>query len=129
MILVYIDRICERNPSFMISSLTVHRFIITAVTCASKALCDTFLTNSTYAKVGGVSTKELNILEVEFLHLIDWRLTVQVELLQSYYLNLVKQVRVYLFNTEKHPKYQISCSKISNSAGLLSEEKSQLWVD
>ncbi|KAJ3213661.1 hypothetical protein HDU67_002623 [Dinochytrium kinnereticum] len=90
-LLIYIDRVCERNRSFTISSLTVHRFIITGVTVGSKALCDSFLQNSMYAKVGGISTKELNILELEFLFLIDWDLTATAERLQEYYLNLVRQ--------------------------------------
>lgn len=101
MVLLYIDRICQRSPDFTISSLTVHRFIITAVTCSSKALCDTFLTNSAYAKVGGVTTKELNILEIEFLYLIDWQLVAPVDILQNYYVNLVRQ----------HPMYRIPVSE------------------
>lgn len=44
-LLVYIDRVCERVPGFTICSLTVHRFICAAVVCASKALCDSFSTN------------------------------------------------------------------------------------
>ncbi|KAI8620061.1 cyclin-domain-containing protein [Chytriomyces sp. MP71] len=90
-LLVYIDRVCERNRSFTISSLTVHRFIITGVTVACKALCDSFLQNSMYAKVGGISTKELNVLEIEFLTLIGWDLAASAERLQDYYRNLVRQ--------------------------------------
>ena len=92
MILVYMDRVCERNTNFTISSLTVHRFILAACTTASKAFCDSFLTNTTYAKVGGISTKELNVLEIEFLYLIDWKLCIDLESIQSYYVNLVRQV-------------------------------------
>ncbi|KAJ3251803.1 hypothetical protein HK104_007350 [Borealophlyctis nickersoniae] len=44
-----------------------------------------------YAKVGGISTKELNILEIEFLFLIDWNLTANAAMLQNYYVNLVRQ--------------------------------------
>ena len=35
-LLVYIDRVCERDGTFTISSLTAHRFIITSITCACK---------------------------------------------------------------------------------------------
>ncbi|KDQ21819.1 hypothetical protein BOTBODRAFT_150803 [Botryobasidium botryosum FD-172 SS1] len=86
----YIDRICERLKHFTISSLTVHRFIISSVTVSTKALCDAFCTNSHYAKVGGIQLIELNILEKEFLNAIDWRLSCTGELLQSYYVNLVR---------------------------------------
>ncbi|KAI8837853.1 cyclin-domain-containing protein, partial [Chytridium lagenaria] len=96
-LLIYVDRICERNPTFTISSLTVHRFIITATTVACKALCDIFLQNTTYAKVGGISGRELNLLELEFLSLIDWSLTATAESCQDYYRNLIHQHPSYTF--------------------------------
>ncbi|KAL1922400.1 uncharacterized protein VTP21DRAFT_9939 [Calcarisporiella thermophila] len=99
LLLVYIDRICERNKSFTISSLTVHRFLITAATVGAKALCDSYCTNTHYARVGGISMGELNTLELEFVTLIDWRLSCPGRLLQQYYVNLVKQ----------HPLYRRSC--------------------
>ncbi|KAK7035219.1 Pho80p cyclin [Paramarasmius palmivorus] len=89
-----------------------------AITVSSKGLCDVFCPNSLYAKVGGISISELNVLEREFLQMIDWRLTVSTffflpppiiyhatwakftfnlasnqcrrELLQEYYFNLVR---------------------------------------
>jgi hypothetical protein len=100
-------------PYFTLSSLTCHRFVIASITASSKGLCDAFCTNSLYAKVGGISITELNILEREFLAAIDWRLTVSSirrmdhyiltiqitlplpcqctrEILQEYYINLVR---------------------------------------
>ncbi|KAI8325695.1 negative regulatory factor [Martensiomyces pterosporus] len=90
-LLIYVDRICERNPAFTISSLTVHRFIITAATVACKTLCDAYCTNSHYAKVGGVSMHELNSLEVEMLHMMGWHLIATQEQLVQYYYTLVRQ--------------------------------------
>ncbi|KAF9116581.1 hypothetical protein BGX27_001437 [Mortierella sp. AM989] len=90
-ILIYIDRVCEKVRTFTISSLTVHRFIIASVTLAAKAVCDSYCTNSHYAKVGGLSTQELNTLEVEFLGLIEWRVAVEGTVMQRYYVNLVRQ--------------------------------------
>ncbi|KAH0827939.1 cyclin-domain-containing protein [Lanmaoa asiatica] len=72
----YVDQICARTPLFTLSSLTCHRFIIASITVCSKGLCDTFCTNSLYARVGGIPVSELNVLEREFLRMIDWRLTV-----------------------------------------------------
>ncbi|ORX53159.1 cyclin-domain-containing protein [Hesseltinella vesiculosa] len=95
-ILIYIDRVCERHPHFTISSLTVHRFLITAVTLSSKALSDSYCTNTFYAKIGGITTQELNALELEFLWLIDWHLVSTGVMLQQYYANLVEQ----------HPRYE-----------------------
>lgn len=87
-LLIYIDRVCERHQSFTISSLTVHRFMITAITVSAKSLCDSYCTNSHYARVGGISTQELNTLELEFLFLIDWHLSFDRQLLQRYYEHL-----------------------------------------
>lgn len=64
--------------NFTISSLTVHRFIIAGVSVGSKALSDSFCTNGRYARVGGVSIAEMNLLEKEFCEAIDWRLTVSL---------------------------------------------------
>ncbi|CAK5265725.1 unnamed protein product [Mycena citricolor] len=86
----YIDQICSRVPLFTLSSLTCHRFIIASITVSSKGLCDAFCTNSLYAKVGGISVTELNVLEREFLAKIDWRLMCTREVLQEYYINLVR---------------------------------------
>lgn len=74
----YIDQICTRLPKFTITSLTIHRFIIASITVSSKALCDVFCTNTHYAKVGGITVAELNMLEKEFLGVIDWRLFVSL---------------------------------------------------
>lgn len=74
-------------PLFTLSSLTCHRFIIASITVSSKGLCDTFCTNSLYARVGGIPVSELNILEREFLRMIDWRLTVSTFSLTQLYLN------------------------------------------
>lgn len=107
-LLIYIDRVCELHPEFTISSLTVHRFLITAVTVSSKALCDSYCTNTHYAKVGGISTHELNALELELLKLIDWNLTSSGPTLQQYYANLVHQ----------HPCYKRCRSASENNPHL-----------
>jgi len=86
----YIDQICARVPLFTLSSLTCHRFLIAAVTVSSKGLCDVFCNNALYAKVGGISVGELNVLEREFLRMIEWTITCTRDLLQEYYINLVR---------------------------------------
>ena len=87
----YIDRLCALYPAFTISSLTVHRFLITSATVASKGLSDSFWTNNTYAKVGGVSLKELALLELEFLWRVEWRIVPKPEVLVDYYRSLVER--------------------------------------
>ncbi|KAI4239130.1 MAG: hypothetical protein L6R40_005563 [Gallowayella cf. fulva] len=103
----YIDRLCALYPAFTISSLTVHRFLITSATVASKGLSDSFWTNSLYARVGGVSLKELALLELEFLWRVEWRIVPKPEVLVDYYRSLV----------ERSDGYQIERSRAGSKAG------------
>ncbi|KAJ9114743.1 hypothetical protein QFC22_005619 [Naganishia vaughanmartiniae] len=89
-LLAYIDITCAALPTFTLSSLTVHRFLIAGVTAGSKALCDVFCTNAHYAKVGGIKVNELNALERELVKVTDWNLCVHAELLQQYYTSLIR---------------------------------------
>jgi hypothetical protein len=91
----YIDRLCAMYPAFTISSLTVHRFLITAATVAAKGLSDSFWTNHTYARVGGVSTKELAMLELDFLARLEWKIVPPAEILEDYYNSLVARTDGY----------------------------------
>ena len=87
----YIDRLCALYPAFTISSLTVHRFLITSATVASKGLSDSFWTNNNYARVGGVTLRELAILELEFLWRVEWRIVPKPEVLVGYYKSLIER--------------------------------------
>ncbi|KAI9844513.1 MAG: hypothetical protein M1838_002161 [Thelocarpon superellum] len=91
----YIDRLCSLYPAFIISSLTVHRFLIVSATVASKGLSDSFWTNSTYARVGGVSLRELALLELEFLDRVQWRIVPKPEVLVDYYKSLAERSSAY----------------------------------
>lgn len=97
----YIDRLCALYPAFTISSLTVHRFLITSATVASKGLSDSFWTNNTYARVGGVRLKELALLELEFLWRVEWRIVPKPEVLVDYYRSLVERSEGYQIEERK----------------------------
>lgn len=91
----YIDLLCARYTSFTVTTLTVHRFLITAATVAAKGLSDSFWNNSTYARVGGIKLAELGLLELDFLHRVDWRIVPTPEVLVTYYLGLVSRSDKY----------------------------------
>lgn len=74
--LIYIDRIVKLHPEFTICNLNIHRLLVTGVMLAAKFFDDDYYSNAYYAKVGGIRTKEANVLECQFLQLIDWRLHV-----------------------------------------------------
>ncbi|KAL3494840.1 cyclin-domain-containing protein [Aspergillus germanicus] len=95
----YIDRLCALYPAFTVSSLTIHRFLITSATVASKGLSDSFWTNKTYARVGGISMTELALLELEFLFRVEWRIVPQPEVLNDYYQSLAERCDGYEIRT------------------------------
>lgn len=88
-------------PEFTINTLTVHRYLITAATVAAKGLSDAFWNNATYARVGGVRLQELKLLELEFLHRVDWRIVPNPEVLVAYYNGLVERNPRYTLETEE----------------------------
>ncbi|KAG8525257.1 uncharacterized protein KY384_008901 [Bacidia gigantensis] len=69
---------------FVVDSFNIHRLVMAGVTCASKFFSDVFYTNSRYAKVGGLPLVELNHLEIQFLLLNDFRLSIPIEELEAY---------------------------------------------
>ncbi|KAJ3095143.1 hypothetical protein HK100_005907 [Physocladia obscura] len=97
--LIYVDRICDFHKSFTLSSLTSHRFLITALTAGSKAVSDIYCTNTHFAKVGGITLQELNLLELEFCQMIHWRLACNHQLLQQYYVSLVRTSSRYVISS------------------------------
>ncbi|KAI9774944.1 MAG: hypothetical protein M1840_000160 [Geoglossum simile] len=118
----YIDSLCALYPAFAISSLTVHRFLITAATVASKGLSDSFWTNSTYAHIGGVSLRELALLELEFLWRVHWRIVPKPEVLVDYYRSLVERCEGYEIGVD--PDAMVTADDIPESSQpLLSQPK------
>ncbi|RCI14625.1 hypothetical protein L249_6971 [Ophiocordyceps polyrhachis-furcata BCC 54312] len=96
----YIDRLCALYQDFTINTLTVHRFLITAATVASKGLSDSFWNNTTYARVGGVRVAELKTLELEFLYRVDWKIVPDPEVLVAYYRGLIERTPGYALEPE-----------------------------
>lgn len=84
MSLVYIDRVVKMHPEFTICNLNIHRLVVTSVMLAVKFYDDVYYSNAYYGKVGGVKTKEMNVLEGQFLRLLDWHLTVSPQEYDQY---------------------------------------------
>jgi hypothetical protein len=71
--LVYIDRL----PSeFFISMYNIHKVILASILVASKINEDKIHTNDYFAKVGGINLFEMNLLEIDFLKLVEYNLLV-----------------------------------------------------
>lgn len=108
----YIDRLCALYPAFTINSLTVHRFLITSATVAAKGLSDSFWTNPTYARIGGIPVGELATLELEFLIKVQWKIVPKPEVLEEYYMSLV----------DRSDMHDLEKAESSSGGGSSSEE-------
>eukprot|EP00439_Symbiodinium_sp_Y106_P027112 s2805_g3.t1 len=73
----YLCRISESNRGKVdVSTQTIHRLLLAAVTVAAKQQQLYMYDNSFYAQAGNVSTADLNKLEARFLELLNWNLDV-----------------------------------------------------
>lgn len=73
---VYISRFVAASTLRSLNLCTVHRLLLTAVVLAVKIQDDVHYTNRVYARIGGISCKELNMLEAELLQRLGWRMQV-----------------------------------------------------
>ena len=87
--MIHINRIYRLLPNFPVNLLTIHRLLLTSVLISAKFYDDRFLNNARYARVGGVDKKEMNVLEVELLFLLDFDLFVTTEEYHKIYRELV----------------------------------------
>ena len=82
--LIYIDRICKKK-GIVLSKYNIHRLLFTAILIAIKYNEDIICDNLYYSKIAGVTKKELQVLEYEFLKIIDFDLFVSNKIYQTYY--------------------------------------------
>lgn len=81
--LIYIDKICE-SSNLQLTILNIHRLLLACMVVALKYNEDDYYSNEYYAKVGGISLKELNQLEYNILILLDFNLFIDDALYENY---------------------------------------------
>lgn len=82
--LVYVDRVKERLPALFVTDMNCHRVVLTALVLAIKFVDDEVFSNAHYSRVGGVTTAELNDLELKFLEALNWTLAVSPDMYTLY---------------------------------------------
>jgi hypothetical protein len=125
----YIDRLCSLYPAFTITTLTVHRFLITAATVAAKGLSDSFWNNATYARVGGIKIAELGLLELDFLYRVDWKIVPNPEVLVDYYRGLVERSELYALEEESSSDEDEVDDEVDNEIADTSDTKTGVATD
>eukprot|EP00439_Symbiodinium_sp_Y106_P074294 s984_g14.t1 len=89
--LVYIDRAVKMDSIVAVNKFTIHRLLAVSTVVAAKIQDDLFFSNAHYARVCGLTLRELNNLEVHFISLLRWKLHVPVSEYREY-LNMVKRI-------------------------------------
>ncbi|KAL2005290.1 hypothetical protein VTN00DRAFT_2500 [Thermoascus crustaceus] len=78
---LYITRMATVEKIILVTPRNVHRLVLAGLRVAMKALEDLSYPHSRFAKVGGVSERELSRLEISFCFLIDFELRVDANTL------------------------------------------------
>lgn len=85
---IYVDQLSAQ----ILCSLSAHRLMLTCAMLAAKFHSDDVPDNAYFAKVGGISTKELNQLEIEALWLMKFHLWIDEYDFDEYEQNLWERV-------------------------------------
>ena len=91
--LIYIDRICK-NKGVKLTENNIHRILFSSILTSIKFNEDKIYPNSFYAKIAGISVKELIKLESTFLKLIDFKLFISDEIYNIYSTYLYSSVKI-----------------------------------
>jgi hypothetical protein len=75
----------SRLSQFPVNSRTIHRLLIASIRCNSKYQDDTYYDNAYFARIGGITVKEMNSLEVDFLAVITFGLYVSSDAYKRFY--------------------------------------------
>ncbi|EON66063.1 hypothetical protein W97_05306 [Coniosporium apollinis CBS 100218] len=87
---VYIYKLSVVEKLVPITNRTLHRLVLASLRVAMKALEDLRYHHERFAGVGGVSVRELKVLEISLCYLLDFDLQVNSETLYSKNLSLQK---------------------------------------
>ena len=82
--LIYIDRLLVSQTNITITPNTIHKLFLTSILTASKFNTDIYYSNAAWAGFGGIRTEELNVLEREFLFLLQFSLVVTKQEYEKY---------------------------------------------
>jgi len=107
----------KRNKDSLniITPLSIHRFVLVALLVSMKYCDDECMMNSDFAVIGGVTLKELNFMEVEFVSVIEFDLYLSEEMHISLHTALSDQVHHYNCKHVAMPPYRILDAGITDS--------------
>lgn len=92
-----------------INSLSVHRLLLAAVLLATKFIDDVLYDNAHFAKVGGLDVKELNMLELDMLKVLNFRLFIEPEEFEAF-----EELLLDFALSTTDPDYMMLSSRLRN---------------
>ena len=103
--MILLDKLLQTHSHIHITPNTVHKLFLCSLMTAAKFNTDTYYSNSVWASIGGVRAEEMNVLELEFLFLLQFSLVITKEEYETY----DREIRLkasYLTNNYEHHKYE-----------------------
>ena len=85
--LIYLDKICLKNINLTVYN--IHKFVFSSILISIKFNEDKIYKNDYYAYIAGVSLKELNLMEDNFLQILDYQVFVNKNIFNKYIINLM----------------------------------------
>ena len=83
MAFIYIDRIMKRHPNLVLNKKTIHRLVLGTLVVAIKFHDDLLAKNTIYARLGGVTASELNLLVISILLLLQFKVNIRPQVYYS----------------------------------------------
>jgi hypothetical protein len=122
LLVIYLDH-AYKLSNLVADSLSIHRLIISAMLLCCKFYEDKTHRNNVFAQIGGISTQEMNRLEVELLNALRFDLNVSHELFYQY------ESTLRLRYLQRHAKaimnpYSTSLSSLANPYAPLTRSQS-----
>lgn len=82
--MIIFQRIYQKNPDLVVTKYNIHRLILSCLVVCIKMYCDDYSDNAFYAKIGGITTTEMNKLEIATLFLLEFDLLISRETYNQY---------------------------------------------
>lgn len=126
--LIYLKRLKRREASVCLTSCNFQRLFLVAVMMGAKFLDDSYYSNKHWAEVGGMSTAELNCLELEFLFRLGFSLALTREEYDSYVALLMGDERPVM-SVGRSADADVDAMEVENRKAEGLGDKSQSYTD
>ena len=99
--LIFLDKICD-TASIILTEYNVHRLLFISILIAIKYNEDLVFELDCYSKIAGMTKKEINKLEYEFLKLINFEVFVHKKIFEKYksYINNINLMKDKIYDED-----------------------------